>query len=131
MADVYARVANRLGVTEGPSGGGATYIIPGVAEAHGSAVPLLCLTSDTPIAQQHRNVLTELDQVALFRPVTGWSERVPVADAMGDATRRAIRMALAGRPGATHLSLPADVLDGEVQNPVEQAQTSGFRIDCP
>ncbi len=120
MADVYARVANRLGVTEGPSGGGATYIIPGVAEAHGSAVPLLCLTSDTPIAQQHRNVLTELDQVALFRPVTGWSERVPVADAMGDATRRAIRMALAGRPGATHLSLPADVLDGEVQNPVER-----------
>ncbi len=120
MADVYARVANRLGVTEGPSGGGATYIIPGVAEAHGSAVPLLCMTSDTPIAQQHRNVLTELDQVALFRPVTGWSERVPAADAMGDATRRAIRMALAGRPGASHLSLPADVLDGEVQEHVER-----------
>ena len=120
MADVYARVSNRLGVTEGPSGGGATYILPGVAEAHGSAVPLLCLTSDTPIAQQHRNVLTELDQVALFRPVTGWSERVPVADAMGDAARRAIRMALAGRPGATHLSLPADVLAGEVQNDVER-----------
>jgi acetolactate synthase-1/2/3 large subunit len=118
MADVYARVANRLGVSEGPSGGGATYIIPGVAEAHGSAVPVLCLTSDTPIAQQHRNVLTELDQVALFRPVTGWSERVPAPDAMGDAARRAIRMALAGRPGAAHLSLPADVLDGEVEAPV-------------
>ena len=33
MADVYARVSRRLGVCEGPSGGGATYIIPGVAEA--------------------------------------------------------------------------------------------------
>jgi acetolactate synthase-1/2/3 large subunit len=35
MADVYARVSRRLGVCEGPSGGGATYIVPGVAEAQG------------------------------------------------------------------------------------------------
>lgn len=39
MADVYARITRRLGVCEGPSGGGATYIIPGVAEAQGSAIP--------------------------------------------------------------------------------------------
>jgi acetolactate synthase-1/2/3 large subunit len=45
---------------------------------------------------------------------------VPVADAMGDATRRAIRMALAGRPGASHLSLPADVLAGEVGEEIER-----------
>src|SRR3712207_411524 len=32
MADVYARVTGRIGVCEGPSGGGATYIVPGVAE---------------------------------------------------------------------------------------------------
>ncbi|HYH13052.1 MAG TPA: thiamine pyrophosphate-binding protein, partial [Thermomicrobiales bacterium] len=120
MADVYARVANRLGISEGPSGGGATYIVPGVAEAHGSAIPVLCLTSDTPISQQHRNVLTELDQVSLFRPVTGWSERVPTPDAMGDAVRRAVRMSLGGRPGASHLSLPADVLENEVAQPVER-----------
>ena len=122
MADVYARVSNRLGICEGPSGGGATYIVPGVAEAHGSAIPMLCMTSDTPISEQHRNVLTELDQVALFRPVTGWSERVPVADAMGDAVRRTVRMALAGRPGASHLSLPADVLENEVVNPVVRGE---------
>lgn len=114
MADVYARVAGRLGVCEGPSGGGATYIVPGVAEAHGSAIPLLCLTSDTPVSQQHWNVLTELDQVALFRSVTGWSERVLKPDAMGDAIRRSIRMALAGRPGAAHVSLPADSLEAPV-----------------
>ena len=43
MADAYARVTGRVGICEGPSGGGATYIVPGVAEAQGSAVPLLCL----------------------------------------------------------------------------------------
>ncbi|MCC6315804.1 MAG: thiamine pyrophosphate-binding protein, partial [Thermomicrobiales bacterium] len=65
MADVYARVSGKVGVCEGPSGGGALYIVPGVAEAQGSAVPLLCLTSDTPVDQQGRGVLTELDQESL------------------------------------------------------------------
>ena len=113
MADVYARVSGKLGVCEGPSGGGATYIVPGVAEAQGSAIPLLCLTSDTPVKQQDLNVLTELDQESLFRPITKWNRRVASAATLADATRRAVRMATSGRPGATHLSLPADVLEGE------------------
>ncbi len=113
MADVYARVSGRLGVCEGPSGGGATYILPGVAEAQGSAIPLLCLTSDTPVRQQGRGVLTELDQEGLFRPVTKWNTRVNAADTLAEAARRAVRMATTGRPGATHLSLPTDTLEGE------------------
>jgi acetolactate synthase-1/2/3 large subunit len=117
MADVYARVSRRLGVCEGPSGGGATYIIPGVAEANGSAVPLLCMTSDTPVSEDYRNVLTEIDQVGLFRPVTKWSERVHRPGGMADAVARAIRLATSDRPGAVHLSLPADVLDEEFDGP--------------
>ena len=76
MADVYARASGKVGVCEGPSGGGATYIVPGVAEAHGSAIPLLCLTSDTPVNQRGRGVLTEFDQEAFFRPVTKWAHRI-------------------------------------------------------
>jgi acetolactate synthase-1/2/3 large subunit len=113
MADVYARACGKIGVCEGPSGGGATYIVPGVAEAHGSAIPLLCLTSDTPVAQHGRGVLTELDQETLFRPVTKWNTRVNASVTMAEMTRRAIRMATAGRPGAAHLSLPTDALEGE------------------
>lgn len=113
MADVYARVSGRVGVCEGPSGGGATYIVPGVAEAHGSAIPLLCLTSDTPVDQQGRGVLTELDQEALFRPVTKWNTRIASSRTIAEATRRALRMATSGRPGGVHLALPTDSLEGE------------------
>jgi acetolactate synthase-1/2/3 large subunit len=113
MADVYARVSGRLGVCEGPSGAGATYILPGVAEAQGSAIPMLCLTSDTPVGQHGRGVLTELDQEALFRPITKWNTRVNSSATMAEMTRRAIRMASSGRPGAVHLSLPTDSLEGE------------------
>jgi acetolactate synthase-1/2/3 large subunit len=113
MADVYARVSRRLGVCEGPSGGGATYIIPGVAEAQGTAIPVLCMTSDTPVNEEHRGVLTELDQVGLFRPITKWSERVNRASGMEDALHRAVRLATSDRPGAVHLSLPSDVLEDD------------------
>jgi len=39
MADVYARISGRVGVCEGPSGGGATYILPGLVEANDSSSP--------------------------------------------------------------------------------------------
>ncbi len=116
MADAYARASGRLGICEGPSGGGATYILPGVAEAQGSAIPLLCMTTDTPVSQHQRGVLTELDQEALFRPVTKWNTRINVSSTMAEMTRRAIRMATVGRPGAVHLSLPTDSLEGETDD---------------
>ncbi len=116
MADAYARASGRIGVCEGPSGGGATYILPGVAEAQGSAIPMLCMTSDTPVSQHQRGVLTELDQESLFRPVTKWNTRINASATVAEMTRRAIRMATVGRPGAVHLSLPTDSLEGETDD---------------
>src|SRR5918995_369203 len=46
MADAYARVTGRPGICEGPSGGGATYILPGVVEANESSIPVLAINSD-------------------------------------------------------------------------------------
>ena len=114
MADAYGRVTGEVGICEGPSGGGATYIVPGVAEADGSSIPLLCLTSDTPVNQAGRGVLTELDQPTLFQAITKWSDRLTSADTAPDMVRRALRLATTGKPGATFLSLPADVLASEV-----------------
>jgi len=54
MADAYARVTGKVGVCEGPSGGGATYILPGVVEANESSVALLSITSDVSVAAQGR-----------------------------------------------------------------------------
>ncbi|MCA9858972.1 MAG: thiamine pyrophosphate-binding protein, partial [Thermomicrobiales bacterium] len=90
--------------------------VPGVAEAQGSAIPLLCLTTDTPVSQHHRGVLTELDQESLFRPITKWNTRINSPSTMAEMTRRAIRMATVGRPGAVHLSLPTDSLEGETDD---------------
>lgn len=117
MADAYARVSGQPGVCEGPSGGGLTYMLPGLAEAHGSSIPLVALTTDIPLHEEGRGALTALDQCSLARPVSKASEQVKSASKLSESLRRAFRLATAGRPGVAHLSLPADVLQGETEPP--------------
>src|SRR6202022_3296066 len=74
LADSYARVSGKVGICEGPSGGGATYILPGLVEANESSIPVLAVTSDISVSSRGRYTLTELDQENLFRPLTKWNK---------------------------------------------------------
>jgi acetolactate synthase I/II/III large subunit len=114
MADGYARVSGKVGVCEGPSGGGATYILPGLAEANESSVPLLCINSDISVAARGRYTLTELNQDALMRPVTKWNSVLNRAEDLPRTFRAAFRQITTGRPGAAHIALPFDVQNGSV-----------------
>jgi acetolactate synthase I/II/III large subunit len=109
MADAYARVTGRVGVCEGPSGGGATYILPGVIEANESSVGLVSITSDVPVTARGRYPLTELDQRALFQPLTKWNSVADHVSAIPHLFRTAFRAATTGRPGAAHIGLPYDL----------------------
>ena len=114
MADGYARVSGKVGVCEGPSGGGVTYIVPGLAEANESSVPLLCINSDISVAARGRYTLTELDQGALMRPVTKWNAVLNRAEDLPRVFRAAFRQMTTGRPGAAHIALPFDVQNSHV-----------------
>lgn len=114
MADGYARVTGKVGVCEGPSGGGATYILPGVVEANESCVPVLALTSDVAVASRGRFTLTELDQERLFRPITKWNRMLDRAEDIPRTVRAAFAAMTTGRPGAAHIGVPYDVQLGAV-----------------
>jgi acetolactate synthase I/II/III large subunit len=118
MADAYARISGRIGICEGPSGGGASYVVPGVAEAQGSSSPVISFTTDTPVSQDGRNVLTEMDQEALFAAVAKWSHRIKNTETAADVIRRAIKVATSGRPGVASIVLPEDILEAEIDDPV-------------
>lgn len=111
MADGYARVSGRVGVCEGPSGGGATYILPGLIEASESSYAVLALTSDVSVAAAGKYPLTEVDQEALMRPLTKWNAVIRRGDHVPRMVRAAFRAMTTGRPGAAHLALPFDVLN--------------------
>ena len=108
MADAYARVSGRVGVCEGPSGGGATYILPGIVEANESSIPVLGITTDIATTSRGRYTLTELDQRALFKPLTKWNAVIDRADRLPETVRAAFRAMTSGKPGAAHLALPFD-----------------------
>ena len=118
MADTYARLSGRVGVCEGPSGGGATYILPGLVEANESSIPVLGITTDIATSSRGRFALTELDQEALFRPLTKWNRVVPRAAQLPRLVRAAFTEMTTGRPGAAHLGLPFDVQN----EPVDEAE---------
>jgi len=109
MADAYARVTGRVGVCEGPSGGGATYIAPGVIEANESSIPILAITSDISVSGRGRYTLTEFDQEAMFRPLTKFTQVIGNAVDLPRTLRRAFKEMTTGRPGAAHIGLPYDV----------------------
>jgi len=127
MADGYARVTNKPGVCEGPSGGGATYLLPGLVEANESAIPVLGITSDVSVGARGKFPLTELDQQALYRPLTKWNTTIDRVDQIPHAVRSAFRAMTTGRPGATHICLPYDVQKHAI-DPAQVWQQPGHDI---
>ncbi|GGG84883.1 acetolactate synthase [Salipiger pallidus] len=109
MADAYSRVTSRPGVCEGPSGGGATYILPGLIEASESSYAVLGITSDISVGSYGKYPLTEVDQDALMRPLTKWNTVIKQAAHIPRMVRTAFRAMTTGRSGAAHLGLPYDI----------------------
>lgn len=114
MADGYARVTGKPGICEGPSGGGATYILPGIVEANESSVAVLAITTDVATSSRGRYPLTELDQPTLFRPLTKWNASLDDPARLPAMIRAAFRAMTTGRPGAAHLVLPFDTQKAKV-----------------
>ena len=115
MADGYARVTGRVGVCEGPSGGGATYLLPGLVEANESSIPVLAINTDVSVSSRGRFTLTELDQKALMRPLTKWNAVLDRSADIPRVFRAAFEAMTSGRPGAAHIGLPFDVQNGPVE----------------
>ena len=115
MADGYARVTGKPGICEGPSGGGATYILPALVEANESSIPILAITTDVSTTARGRYPLTELDQVALFRPLTKWNASLDDSNRLPSMVRAAFRAMTTGTPGSAHLALPFDTQQGSVE----------------
>ena len=109
MADGFSRVTGRVGVCEGPSGGGATYILPGLIEANESSYAVLAITTDISVASYGKYPLTQVDQEALMRPLTKWNTVISRADHIPRMVRQAFRAMTTGRSGAAHLGLPYDI----------------------
>lgn len=115
MAAGYARVKRGLGVCCATTGPGATNAVTGIASAYADSLPVLLLTGQSSTRFFGKGAFQEssafgIDIVQLFKPITKLSTMVPSPERFAELLQHAIRVALSGRPGPVHLSLPADFL---------------------
>lgn len=116
MADGFARVGGPLAVCAGTSGPGATNLLTGVAVAYSDGVPMLVVTGQAPSHALGKGAAQEtppedIDIVAMFKPITKYSTMIPGPARLAHHLRRALRLALTGRPGPVHLNVPVDFWD--------------------
>ena len=113
MAEAYGMLTGKPGVTLSTLGPGSTNLVNAVANAHLDRVPMIALSGQ--IDTQRRPTFTHqvVDQHAIFAPVAKWVADVAPHNT-GEVMRKALRMAVAPRPGPVHLSTPADVVGADV-----------------
>ncbi|MEU1407795.1 thiamine pyrophosphate-binding protein [Streptomyces sp. NPDC005728] len=124
MADGYARTTRRLGVVAATSGGGAMNLVPGLAEAYASRVPVLALVGQPPTGQEGHGAFQDssgkagsFDALEVFAPVSRFCARVDEADSLPELLSRAVAAAQADPRGPAVLLLPKDVQQAQIQVP--------------
>ena len=125
MADGFARASGHAGVIlAGQNGPGATNLVTGLAQAYAAFSPVVSIAGALSSEHVYRDAFQEVDQQALFKPITKKTWTVTHAARVPEMFREAFRTALTPRRGPVQLNLPRDVLSeqcdfGRFQRPEE------------
>ncbi|MEM7499115.1 MAG: thiamine pyrophosphate-binding protein [Pseudomonadota bacterium] len=118
MAEGWAMVSGRPGVALSTLGPGSTNLVNAVANATLDRVPMIAISGQ--IDRLRRSTFTHqvVDHAAMFAPVAKWVAEV-TPETVGHVLRKAHKIAASDRPGAVHLTTPADVVgapagDGQI-----------------
>jgi len=114
MADVYGRLSGTAGVCLGTLGPGALNLVAGVADAYLDRAPMVALTGQGDLARMHKESHQYIDLLRMLRPITKWNARVSDPRIIPEVVRKAFKVATQQKPGSTHLELPEDVMEAEL-----------------
>ena len=122
MADGYARASGKTGVIlAGQNGPGATNLVTGLGQAMAAFSPVVSIAGAISSSHLYKDAFQEVDQQALFRPVTKKTWTATATERVPEMFREAFRVANTPRKGPVQLNLPRDVLSGSTK--IESFQT--------
>jgi thiamine pyrophosphate-dependent acetolactate synthase large subunit-like protein len=110
----YSRLLNKPSVCMAASGPATTNLVTGIAHAWADCTPVIALGGAAPVSTWHNGAFQDCDQLAMFKPITKWSDRVHHARRIPELVHLAVTHAMTGRPGPIYLDLPGDILYQEV-----------------
>ncbi len=121
MADGYARASGQAGVVlAGQNGPGVTNLTTGLGQAAAAFSPVVAIAGALSSEHLYRGAFQEVDQQALFTPITKKTWTVPSAARVPELFREAFRTALTPRRGPVLINLPRDVLAAQAEVPAFQ-----------
>ena len=107
MAEAAAMASGRPGVCLSTLGPGSTAVLNGVASATLDRVPMLAISGQIESSREQFFTHQVVDHDRMFAPVSKLALRLDPASA-DTVIRKALRTAVAERPGAVHLTVTAD-----------------------
>src|SRR5215212_1171560 len=115
IADVYGRLTGRAGVCLGTLGPGAMNLTTPIADAYLDSAPLVALTGQGDLERMHKESHQYIDILSVLRPITKWNARLNNPRIIPEVVRKAFKVAQQQKPGPTHIEIPEDVMEEEVE----------------
>jgi len=130
MADGYARVSRKLGVCCATAGPGASNLITGLASSFADQIPVLALTGQVATSVFGKGAIQEsgsegVNITNIFRNFTKYSGMLITENRAQYMLQKAVRLAMSGPTGPTHLNLPTDIM----KRKVSRMQPCSFKME--
>jgi acetolactate synthase-1/2/3 large subunit len=109
MAEAYGMITGRPGVCMSTLGPGSSNLVNAVANAWLDRVPMIALSGQIESRRAPFFTHQVLDHNRLFAPISKWTTEIGPHTA-ATVMRKALRVAMAERPGSVHISTPGDVV---------------------
>lgn len=116
MADVYGRLTGQAGVCLSTLGPGAANLVTGVANANMDNSPVVAITGQGATTRLHKESHQAMNVNEMFAPLTKWTTSLRDESTIPEVIRKAFKLAVAEKPGATHVELPEDIAKHEVES---------------
>jgi acetolactate synthase I/II/III large subunit len=110
IAGGIGRMTGKAGVAIATSGPGVSNLTTGLATANTEEDPVVALGGAVATNEALKQIHQTMDAVSILRPVTKYSVTVGAPDQVSEVMGNAFRAAESGRPGATYVNLPKDVM---------------------
>ena len=132
MAAAYGQITDLPGVCLSTLGPGSSNLVNAVASAMLDRTPMIALSGQIDGKREHTFTHQVLNHDAMFAPISKWAAPVR-PDTVATVMRRAIRTAVAERPGPVHITTGADVVgadatDTEIRLPPIGRRAGGFDV---
>ncbi|RLM02120.1 acetolactate synthase large subunit [Gibbsiella quercinecans] len=118
MAAAVGRLTGKAGVALATSGPGASNLVTGLATATSEGDAVVAFGGAVKRADNLKQTHQSMDTVSMMRPITKYCAEVHVGEAISEVIANAFRSAEFGRPGASFVSLPMDIVNEPTTGPV-------------